>query len=186
VGTWLRVGAARSRGLGLVEVIGWSDPWGGPDLDSRLTLFNRAVKGLWRRYGAEPDSAVYFALTLASHLLLRDRAGQPVTRLEGRPDLPELLGLERVTLGRHVILPAVVRGWNAQQGLPKEDQPALGRGSSLFFRVEPGYEAAVRERLTVIETEGLGRRRSESFGRVCVCDPFHYDFVLRETEEASR
>jgi CRISPR-associated protein Csx10 len=186
VGTRLRVGAARSRGLGLVEIIGWSDPWRGPNLDSRLTLFNRAVKGLWRHYGTEPDSAVYFALTLESHLILQDRAGRSVARLEGQSDLPELLGLEGVTLGRHVILPAVVRGWNAQQGLPKEDEPALGRGTALLFRVEPGCEAAVRERLTIIETEGLGRRRSEGFGRVCVCDPFHYDFVLRETEEVSR
>lgn len=185
-GTRLRVGAARSRGLGLAEVIGWSDPRSGLDLALRFTLFKRALDALWRHYEVELEHAFCFSLTLESHTVLRDRAGRPVTRLKGRSDLSELLGLEGATLGRHVILPAMVRGWNAQLGLPKEDVPALGRGSALFFQAEPGCEEALRDRLAEIEAEGLGSRRGEGFGRIRVCDPFHYDFLLREMGEARR
>jgi CRISPR-associated protein Csx10 len=182
-GTQLRLGAARSRGLGLVEVIGWSDPWSTLDLESRVMSFNKAVRELSRYYEGGSDGTTYIALTLEGHVILRDKAKLPVPNLQDQSDLSELLGLNGVTLGRHVILPAEVRGWDALRGLPKHDEPALGRGSVFFFRVEPGSEASVQERLSTIESEGLGRRRSEGFGRVRVCDPFHYDFVLQEMEE---
>ena len=168
-----------------MEIQGWRDPLSELDLESRLASFNAAMRALWQHYRAELDSAAYFAMTLESHMLLRDVAGRPVTRLEGRLDLSKLLGLEGVSLCHHVIAPVVVRGWNAQQGLPKEDEPALGRGSTLLFRIEPGGEEAVLERLTLIEAEGLGRRRTQGFGRLRICDPFHYDFVLREMRGAS-
>jgi len=184
-GERLRIGADRSRGLGLVEIVGWSDPWPELSLEARWLSFNQVVVSLWQHYDTEP-ACVYFSLTLESHLLLRDGAGWPVTRLTRHSDLADLLGLEGVALKRHVIQPAVVRGWNAQQGLPKEDEPALGRGSVFFFQVETADETAVRQRLAEIEVEGLGRRRAEGFGRVCVCDPFHYTFVLQEMEEARR
>lgn len=184
VGSRLRIGAARSRGLGLAEVQEWQDPWGGPELESRIEAFNEALKRLAEHYKKPVDGAVYFAMTLESHLILRDRTGQAVTSLSSRPDLSTLLGLNGVTLDRHVILPAVVRGWNAQQGFPRADEPSLGRGSVLLFRIDPGYEAGVYERLASIEHDGLGQRRGEGFGRVRVCDPFHYDFVLQEMEDA--
>lgn len=182
VGERLRVGAARSRGLGLLEVTDWREPWQRPSLESRWASFNQTVTALWKAYGTEPGGSC-FSITLESDLLLRDPAQRPVTRLteeEEREDLAELLGLEGVALGRHVLRPAAVRGWNAQQGLPKEVEPALGRGSALFFRVTTADEAAVRQRLAAIEAEGLGRRRSEGFGRVRVCDPVHYRFVVQE------
>lgn len=184
VGTHFRVGAARSRGLGLVEVQGWGEPTRRvPDLEDRYQRLNDAVQALWRHYKVEPTAATYFSLTMESHLILHDGLGWPVARLKDRTDLPELLGIvgiAGVTLGRHVIMPAVARGWNAQQGRPREDAPAIGRGSVLLFRIEPGQDKGVLERLAVIEREGLGRRRSEGFGRVSVCHPFHYDPVLRE------
>ena len=178
-GRQLRLGAARSRGFGLVEVQGWREPLTGVSLESRWALFNEAVKELWAHYGAELNGA-YFSLTLESHLLLRDELCCPLTRWKDYSNLSKALGLEGVTLKRHIILPAIVRGWNALQGLPKEDEFALGRGSVFLFRVEPDYEEEVQKRLAVIEKEGLGRRRGEGFGRVRICDPFHYYFVLKE------
>ena len=185
VGERLRVGAARSRGLGLVEVTDWRDPWAGLSLDSRWSQFKRAMAALWKAYEAKPGEAC-FSITLESDLLLRDPAQRPITRLAEQEDVAELIGLEGVTLSRHVLRPTTVRGWNAQQGLPKETEPALGRGSVLFFRITTADEAAVRQQLAAIEAEGLGRRRSEGFGRVRVCDPFHYTFVLQEMKEANR
>lgn len=185
-GTRLRIGAARSRGLGLVELKEWADSWGSEELTARVDSFNQALRELAERYKTVTDGAAYFAMTLESHLILRDQAGRAVTQIRKGPDLSELMGLAGVTLGRHVILPAVVRGWNAQQGLPKEDEPTVGRGSALLFRIDPGSEEAVYQALARIERDGLGRRRSEGFGRVRVCDPFHYRFILQELEETRR
>lgn len=184
-GTCLRIGAARSRGLGRVEVKGWGNPWPRDDLGSRVDRFNDAIKALSQSYKLRVDGAKYFTLTLESHLLLRDRLGQPITRLAGRSDASELFRLPGTELRWHIALPAVVRGWNAQQGLPREDEPAIGRGSVLIFCIKPGCETPVHEQLAIVEKTGLGGRRAEGFGRVRVCDPIHHDVVLREMAEVA-
>lgn len=178
-GTRLQIGYGRSRGLGSIVVDGWDTPPVEPDLRDRWDTFNRAIRELWQHYDY-PAAMKYFSLTTQSHLVLRDACGQPVTALAGRDDVETLLGLPGVELCRHVICPAVVMGWNAAQGRPKTDAPAIGRGSVLLFRVAPEKEGEMLERLIEIEAEGLGERRGEGFGRVRVCDPFHAHFVLKE------
>lgn len=179
----LRVGYGRSRGLGLIEVVGWAEPAGIEPLEARWTQFNRAVKALWGAMGGKHEGE-FFSLTLESHLILRDECLQPITTFVGRQDNP--LGLPGSRVRRYVIAPATVQGWNAAQGLPKPDAPAIGRGSVLLFCVTATDQQAreqLVDRLGGIEAEGLGDRRGEGFGRVRVCDPFHSLFTLNEVGE---
>jgi len=170
----LRLGAARSRGQGRVRVVGWQSV--NPQetsLIERWDALNAAVGRLWARYGAEPKGE-YFTLTLESPLILRDEALRP-----RRPDdlSAEDLGLpDWVERRRFILNEVVLQGWNAAWHLPKQDTPALGMGSVLLFRVPANWRDAVLSRLEEIEREGLGKRRAEGFGRVRVCDPFHYRF----------
>lgn len=109
----------------------------------------------------------------------------PVGSFAERTDIATLFDFSGLRLVRHVLVPAVARGWNARQGLPKEDEPAVGRGSVLLFQAEPGKVDALLPRLKEAEEKGIGRRREEGFGRVQVCDPFHYQFLSAELEEQS-
>lgn len=177
----LTLGAGRSRGTGLIRIEGWAPAFPESPVEDRFDSFNAAWQSL-----ARTGEEVYFSLTAMSHLLLRDRAGLPVTSLGGRPGalgFDTLLGLPDARLHRHVVIPAVARGWNALQGLPKEDEPAIGRGSAFLISVRPGERASLVRRLGNVEAQGLGRRRAEGFGRVVICDSFHFRPLQRELEE---
>jgi CRISPR-associated protein Csx10 len=182
VGSRLVIGAAKSRGMGLVEIEAWREAPVNEPLDSRLNQFNGAWRALWRGVaGADPEEEV-FSITFSSHLLLRDRVGLPVGSLAGREDVGMLFGLAGARLGRHALVPATAKGWDARKGLPKSDEIAIGRGSVLLFHARSSHLAALVPRLVGIEAEGLGRRKAEGFGRVRVCDPFHVRFLLGELE----
>lgn len=170
----LRLGATRSRGQGRVRVVGWQATNNkGPSLAERWDALNAVVCRLWARYGVEPGGE-YFTLTLESPLILKDRCLRPM-----RPDdlNAEAFGLPAEVERRRFILNEVIlQGWNAAWHLPKRDTPAFGIGSIFLFHVRAGERDAVLARLKEIEQKGLGERRSEGFGRVRVCDPFHYRF----------
>ncbi len=169
----LFLGAGRSRGLGQVEVKAWSEASGPEPLVERWNHFNAAA----RQAGGD-DSKRYFSLTLLSHLALRNDLLRPVLG----EITPQHFGLpEEVTWVRYpdsdrpvLFLSAItVPGWNAALGLPKPDTVALMRGSVLLGQCDATQEQAVLSRLTQMESEGVGERRNEGFGRVAVCYPIH-------------
>jgi hypothetical protein len=51
----------------------------------------------------------------------------------------------------------------------------MERGSVLLGQCDAGQEQAVLARQAEIESEGVGERRGEGFGRVAVCYPIHYE-----------
>ena len=75
----------------------------------------------------------------------------------------------------HACSNAPVSGWNAALGLPKEDDRAIAAGSVFFFEYLGDNPDSLSQRLKCLESAGLGERRSEGFGRVIVCDPFHWE-----------
>jgi len=173
-GSTLRLGAARSRGQGRVRVMGWQsvNPQG-PSLTERWEVLNAVVRRLWRQYKVEPEGE-YFTLTLESPLILQDACLRPLRADDLKA---EIFGLPSGVERRHSILnEIIVQGWNAAWRLPKRDTPAFGMGSVFLFRVPARQRHAVLSRMEEIEKEGLGERRHEGFGRVWVCDPFHYRF----------
>jgi len=170
----LFLGAGRSRGLGQVEVKFWSEAPATEPLAERYQQFNAVAQRVVR-----DTSKRYFSLTLLSHLALRDNLLRPVLG----EITPQHFGLPNgVTWVCYpnsnqqvLFLSAVtVPGWNAALGLPKPDTVALMRGSVLLGQCDAGQEQAVLARLAQIESEGVGERRNEGFGRVAVCYPIHY------------
>jgi CRISPR-associated protein Csx10 len=159
----LRVGYGRTRGMGLLEIedLDESPPARLPDLPERLDKFNAVIGQI------ESATGRYAALTLESDVLLRDELLRPVTTIEDG----SALGLKGAALERAFVVPALAHGWNAALGLPKPDTPGLGRGSVFLFKLN---DVTAEAQLAAMETDGIGERRAEGFGRVRVCDPFHY------------
>lgn len=166
-GTSLGIGASRTRGLGEVEVAGWEEGLiTTPTLSDRWDELNKKAAMV----GA-PKGKKVFSITLLSHLILRDELLQP--RLEN---------LDSSDFGLHPKLNCVacfanaivVAGWNAALGMPKPDSVALCRGSVWLFETEEELQKEILDQLQQIEDAGLGERRSEGFGRVQICAPFHY------------
>ncbi|MCI0692464.1 hypothetical protein L0337_10735 [candidate division KSB1 bacterium] len=162
----LSIGKARTRGLGELSIVSrgeWTVP---KDFE-----FNER----WQNFNKNDSAECFFAITLDSHLALKDKLGRPVL-----DDLSAAhFGFsekEQVKLLARFLAPAVVAGWNAAQGLPKPDTHAISRGSVLAFSAPKDSAEALREHLQQLETEGLGERRAEGFGKLTVCHPFHSKF----------
>ncbi|WP_347245278.1 RAMP superfamily CRISPR-associated protein [Thermogutta sp.] len=171
----LFLGAGRSRGLGQVEVKAWEEAPAGEPLAERWRKFNEAA----HRAGGDPRKR-YFSLTLLSHLALRDDLLRPVLdRITPQHfGLPDGVAWVRYPDSERAVLflsAVTVPGWNAALGLPKPDTVALARGSVLLGECDAAQEQAILTRLTEIEAEGVGERRSEGFGRVAGCYPIHYE-----------
>jgi CRISPR-associated protein Csx10 len=69
----------------------------------------------------------------------------------------------------------IVSGWNAALRMPKGDVIAIQMGAVFLYSVEGIDEQNLIEKLKTIEARGLGARRTEGFGRVKICDPFHVE-----------
>ena len=69
----------------------------------------------------------------------------------------------------------LIAGWNAAHRLPKENDAAIEKGSVFLFAIQKNdlEETALLEKLANLENGGVGWRRSEGFGQILVCDPFH-------------
>lgn len=178
-GTRLFLGSGRSRGLGEVELVHW---------EPLTRSENLPLEKRWQRFNERAQQIIggtgdvrYFCLTLLSHLVLRDALLRPILGDIG----PEHFGLpDGLACEKRFISTVTVAGWNTALGLPKPDAVALARGSVLLFRCSAAQEHVVLQRLAQIETDGVGERRSEGFGRIGACHPFHYEYG-RKTEEVS-
>jgi len=170
----LRVGSARARGMGEVE-IEWRED--STDLEEsirrRLDAWNARVHA---------ESFCVWTLDVQTPLHLLDRWGHPLCRPDPElllealrfycPDLPESTELDcKATLVEDVS----VGGWSQLWGLPKPWASMIGPGSVLTFRCARTDRDRLIPVLARIEAEGLGERRPEGFGQVIVCNPFHGD-----------
>jgi CRISPR-associated protein Csx10 len=74
-----------------------------------------------------------------------------------------------------------VTGWNIALKLPKEDEVAISKGSVFLFVTKPGETISepevkpLSDLLEQIEKSGIGERRNEGFGKVRICDEFHWE-----------
>ena len=168
----LSVGKARTRGLGELAVVEEFTLEREDDFDERWSAFNKVL--LDRNAS---DEYCYFCVTLKSRLILRDSLGRPALDTLGTeycPIVESISGIERTAAFLNTVM---VSGWNAAQGLPKPDMPALARGAVLGFRAKKADEQALKDQLRLLENTGLGERRAEGFGQINVCDSFHVKFA---------
>lgn len=184
----VRVGTGRSRGMGkahlhLVEIL--AGEWG------RFDRFKQRVEALDTKLHEQVEVAfgslnlkpLYFALTLHSPVISYDE----LLRYRGVIDeamLGELLHVPADTLKLEYQNASMrqVMGWNELWGMPRTKEIAIETGSVFLFssNVEsPEAKEALLEALFELEEAGVGRRKAEGFGRICVSDPFHLEVTLK-------
>lgn len=183
----VRVGTGRTRGMGLVNISAEpmeNDQDSSRSFQTRLRAFDhelrRAVDTFTNSTKFALDlSSFYFALTLHSPVILRD----DLLRYRGSINaeaLSELLELpaEQFSLIYQSASTRRVTGWNDLWGTPRTNEIAIETGSVFLFESRLPQEK-LEQALAKIESEGIGQRRAEGFGRVCVSDPFHLEGELR-------
>src|SRR6266566_4888706 len=75
-----------------------------------------------------------------------------------------------------------ILGWNELWGMPRTKEVAIDTGSVFLFATTIEEEKALEELLKALfelEQAGIGRRKAESFGRICISDQFHQEVELK-------
>jgi CRISPR-associated protein Csx10 len=175
---FLRLGQARSRGFGLVEIVeakivephfGLFCPSTDNDFVYRLTSFMRRL----REAGFDTAGDDWFSLTTLTDCIVTDRYLRYANSLT-----PEILSkytgqaLDGIVLEQQFASTKIVESWHALHGLPRPAQSAITGGSVFVYRIKNGADE-VKTVLKSIERSGIGERKTVGFGRVIVNHPFH-------------
>jgi CRISPR-associated protein Csx10 len=178
---FLRLGTGRTRGMGKVDIhvtpINFAH-------DS-YTNFEQRVKALdcfihdrfrdaWKEQPYKDK--FFFALTLHSPAILTDDLLRYRTRIDADV-LSELLDIDKDMYGlqdryTHTSTKRIT-GWQELWGTPRINEYALDTGSVFLFQCNEDMHTKLIDKLLNLEEQGIGKRRAEGFGRICISDPFH-------------
>ncbi len=159
-----RIGKARSRGYGQVTV--WMEQcedkpplWIQLPVEDRVE--NRLVDAVEDGAGTRCQT---LTMTLLTDTMIGNRWGQQASGFAEK-GLEEALSLGAIRICDVFAGHRVVDGFNAHLGLPRWRDTALRAGSAVRFTLK-APPVDLLDRLAKIETEGIGMRRNEGFGRV--------------------
>ena len=186
----VRIGTGRTRGLGKVHLTAslLEDKQDRLEMfKERLDKFNRKLQtraeNAYSTYGKnlKPElKQFYFTLTLHSPTILCDELFRYRSTID-KEMLAKMIGLEEKKNPFEVLYQSVntsrITGWNELWGTPRTNDIAIDTGSVFLIKSEKPLED-LADKLYTLEEEGIGRRRAEGFGRVCVSDPFHLEVDL--------
>jgi len=164
------LGSDKSTGLGKFEIKslipdGFDEVKIKDSLKKGITMFNSKLS-----LGQDKS---YFSITLQSDNIITDKFLRYKSFVGsediGLPDAEPILGIAETRR---------IQGWNTMAKIPREDVAAIEKGSVFVFAVRDLNDYAI-DRLYDAEIFGLGKRKSEGFGRVTVCDCFHLEEGLK-------
>ena len=68
-----------------------------------------------------------------------------------------------------------IAGWNGLAGTPRPNDYAIEMGSTFLFACHQQLNNDFIQALHTLQETGIGRGRSEGFGRISISDPFHLE-----------
>lgn len=184
---WLRVGTGRTRGLGKagLRIVSPRSLTDRDDFRKRLEGFDTKLREKAHSFNLS-TSPFYFALTLHSPVILSDGWQGYYTGINGdtllqNGTLENRLGLPEKSLKRLCQFSSTrrVTGWNDLWGTPRANELAIDTGSVFLFSCDQSLDDTLTDALYRLEEEGIGRRKAEGFGRICISDQFHQEVTLQ-------
>ncbi len=172
----LRLGNNRARGFGRVNlVLEESEPDNGVRLlEERIHTFDTVLRQQAKAYDIATPHALYIPITLTSDAILFDSLLRYQRTLT--PDyLEEKWALRGVQVVYQNSGTRRVMGWNDLWRLPKPDDMALTMGSVFVLGFSEPLNHTTVATLLQMQTQGIGARRREGFGRLVVANPFHWE-----------
>ena len=171
----LRLGNNKTRGFGRV-ILNLKPAQERGELDSlrqRLQTFDRELRQAAQKFNIETPHKLYLPLTLTADAILFDRLLRYRTALD--KEYLQTQGISGAELIYQNSGTRQVMGWNTLLGVPKADEMAITMGSVFLFGLESELDDNLLQTLLRMQTEGIGARRSEGFGRLLVASRFHWE-----------
>jgi CRISPR-associated protein Csx10 len=178
--TVLRLGESRTRGLGMVRVVGCEvvETQSPAAISQQTKMLNEKLSVLHSSLSGRS----FFSVTLLSDAILTDAFLRPKPLLDADDlggAIPPAEGLGSVAEGLEPVYAStatrLVQSWNIASGYPKPDDLALIKGSVFLFEAADGLSPELLAFLALLQERGVGRRRTEGFGRLSVSDSFHLE-----------
>jgi len=167
----LWVGEAKTRGIGALRIE--LSELGPPDLLPPLEERLNRLQEVWEQLPEHEDTTI-FTLTFNSDAIVMDELWQYRSVLDEEVLEREAPGAPPCCLKRLFTRTRIVSGWNSAHRLPKEDELAILKGAAFLYHTTAD-QATLLSWLQRIEEEGIGERRSEGFGQIIACHPFHWE-----------
>jgi len=169
-GARLRMGRAKTRGGGAVEVV--ADQASGVPKSNRDDVVRRfrATQQSAVRLGGRLQGKTVLTVTLQSPAIVWDRFLMSRDWIE-----PEHIGLSSGwSLVSWFSSSTSIGGWHAAAGMPRTEVIAVSTGSCFAYATDDTVDVeALADWALRIETDGIGGRREEGFGEVVVCHSLH-------------
>jgi len=173
--TAIRLGRGRTRGLGKVSVSFSAPAEYNSASANKYEDFNKKLYEFANTKGVKLDANKYFSILLLSDSVL-EKSPKEYFQAVTSEYLKDNYGINcKLVAGESN--KRIISGWDYQNNRPKDNALAITKGSVFAFEVQD--ENGVAEKLKKIEENGIGERREEGFGRISVCDPFHFHWEVR-------
>jgi len=187
----LRLGTGRTRGMGKVKLAFKPADQANDSYENFANrvrkldglIHKRLMDTMGKDVAEKFENVFFFTLTLHSPVILADE----FLRYRSRIDVEVLYELFDIAYDKENEQTNVynlgsvysnfsnrrITGWQELWGTPRTNEYAIETGSVFLFQCDKGRSNDVLDTLFNLEEQGIGNRRAEGFGRVCVSDPFH-------------
>lgn len=169
----IRIGAVRSRGFGEINSFYFRNPDFDTQLKNRIEIFNHILN--------VQNNGKYFTLDLQSDAIIKNGIGEYSAYIsedmlieELKPFVPSLDG-NGMKLVRWFTSQGHFSAWSNMWKLNRDIEPTIKMGSVFVYKVDVLTDELIKA-LEQLQIWGIGNRREEGFGKVIVCDPFHWGF----------
>jgi CRISPR-associated protein Csx10 len=190
----LRVGTGRTRGMGKVEVSFRAKEADAVndrrvDFDQRTGGLNKLIHDKIKAVEARAEDIkkleeqFFFTLTLHSPMILTDEFLRYRSRIDAEvlcelfdiayDDQSKPTNAYNIKSGYSNFSNRRITGWQELWGTPRTNEYAIDTGSVFLFQCDKSKREKVLDALFNLEELGVGNRRAEGFGRICVSDRFH-------------
>ncbi|MBU0496245.1 MAG: hypothetical protein KKA73_07100 [Chloroflexi bacterium] len=172
----LRLGNNNTRGFGRVTLaLETPDQLDSEQaLQTRILTFDSELRRRALNAHITVPHSLYLPLTLTSDAILFDQVLRHQAIIEPRY-LAETWGIAGAELVYQNSGLRRVMGWSDLWRTPKPDDFAITMGSVFLFGLSTPLDDNLVQALLTMQTEGIGARGREGFGRLLVASPFHWE-----------
>lgn len=169
----VRIGAARSRGFGEISIYTIKNPDFDDKVKDRIEIFNRFLNF--------QNNSIYFTLDLQSDVIANNGNGEYSAYINEEMLLGQLrsfatnLDDDGLKLVRWFTSQGHFSAWSNVWKLNRDIDSTIKMGSVFVYKVDAITDELIKA-LEQLQIWGIGNRREEGFGKVIVCDPFHWGF----------
>lgn len=181
-----RLGGVRSRGFGEINIFAVKNTNFDGKVKERIQTFNHFLGEYIQKHEGEKNGE-YFVLDLQSDVIMKNGMGEYSAIIDKEMFLRQLqifdsnLSIDGLELFKWTTSQGHFSAWSNVWKLNRDIEPTIKSGCVFVFKVDAITDELINA-LEKLQTWGIGERCEEGFGKVVICDPFHWGFQEKDKD----